>query len=96
MKQKIKFSSNGLTTANFSSETMSANNNKKNPLLENNLKLKKKETCQSRIQYISKYVPHKWRQNKYTLDNKMSKINLRCIFLRCIHWNYRGKEIFQV
>lgn len=42
MKQKIKLSSKGLTTANFSSETMRANNNNKNPFLENNLKLRKK------------------------------------------------------
>ena len=30
MKQKIKLSSKSLTTANFSSETMSTNNNNKN------------------------------------------------------------------
>lgn len=62
MKQKIKLSSKGLTTANFSSETMRANNNNKTPFLKTIWNLEKKETCQSRIHYISKYVLHKWRQ----------------------------------
>ena len=86
MKQKLKFSSKGVTTANFSSETMRANsNNNKNPFLENNLKLKEKKPAHLGFTTSANKCFTNEGKDKHILDNKMSKINLRCIFLRCIH-----------